>query len=472
MTVEKRSARLRFKRERKHLPARMAAEGASEQVRRSAAEGEDDNAGVQGAGAGVRAGTCAARYSPRLNREKQGESTTQPGEGTSHPLSRWRQRTAIKREYAAEKAGKTGAAAGSGAKKAQKKKKTVVERVSDFYVSHQQSILLFLGAGLLILVLTASFSSCGAMLQGGTQVLFQTSFTAETGDILGANEDYSALERDLQNTIETIEQLYPGYDEYRCQVSEIGHNPYELTAYLTVRFEDYTREEVQDALRALFDRQYVLRLEEEVELRTRTEGDGGQYEYRILNVILLNRGLGRAIAESGLTEAELERYRILLETKGNRPDLFEDDIYANGGGEYTDYDIPGEALTDERFSNMIREAEKYLGYPYVWGGSSPETSFDCSGFVSWVINHCGNGWNVGRMRAQGLKEYCAIIPKEEAKPGDLIFFQGTYDTRGASHVGIYVGNGMMIHCGDPISYASTESNYWKQHFYCFGRIPH
>lgn len=185
---------------------------------------------------------------------------------------------------------------------------------------------------------------------------------------------------------------------------------------------------------------------------------------------LRNKGLNSVISNSGLSEDDMERYRILLQTRGNRPDVFGNDIYATPGGEYTDYDIPGEALTDTRFANMIREAEKYLGYPYVWGGSSPSTSFDCSGFVSYVINYCGNGWSVGRLTANGLMGVCDIIPKSSAKPGDLIFFQGTYDTSGASHVGIYVGNGMMIHCGNPISYASIESNYWQQHFYCFGRI--
>lgn len=262
-------------------------------------------------------------------------------------------------------------------------------------------------------------------------------------------------------------------------LDEIGHNPYELAAYLTVVFEDYTREEVQAELVRLFEEQYDLELDEEVEIRsyTTTDEDGNTstvyYEYRILNVTLTNYGLGNVIASSRLTAEQWERYKVLLETLGNRSYLFGEDVSSapGGGGEYTDYDIPGEALTDTAFANMVREAEKYLGYPYVWGGSSPSTSFDCSGFVSWVINNCGNGWSVGRQTANGLKNLCDIIPPSEAKPGDLIFFQGTYNTSGASHVGIYVGNGMMIHCGDPISYASIETNYWQQHFYCFGRIP-
>lgn len=334
---------------------------------------------------------------------------------------------------------------------------------------------------LLFMILSGMFSSCSAMFQGGTQIVLGTSFTAKEEDIIGADNDYKALEAALRNKINNIERTHSGYDEYRYDLDEINHNPYELAAYLTVKFEDYTRDEVQATLQWLFEQQYELTLTEVVEIRTRTtsstDPETGEttteeedYEYYILNVKLRNKGLNSVISNSGLSEDDMERYRILLQTRGNRPDIFGNDIYATPGGEYTDYDIPGEALTDTRFANMIREAEKYLGYPYVWGGSSPSTSFDCSGFVSYVINHCGNGWSVGRLTANGLMGVCDIIPKSSAKPGDLIFFQGTYDTSGASHVGIYVGNGMMIHCGNPISYASIESNYWQQHFYCFGRI--
>ena len=324
-------------------------------------------------------------------------------------------------------------------------------------------------------------NASAGMFQGGTQIILGTSFTAKEEDIIGADNDYKALEAALRNKINNIERTHSGYDEYRYDLDEINHNPYELAAYLTVKFEDYTRDEVQATLQWLFEQQYELTLTEVVEIRTRTtsstDPETGEttteeedYEYYILNVKLRNKGLNSVISNSGLSEDDMERYRILLQTRGNRPDIFGNDIYATPGGEYTDYDIPGEALTDTRFANMIREAEKYLGYPYVWGGSSPSTSFDCSGFVSYVINHCGNGWSVGRLTANGLMGVCDIIPKSSAKPGDLIFFQGTYDTSGASHVGIYVGNGMMIHCGNPISYASIESNYWQQHFYCFGRI--
>ena len=391
--------------------------------------------------------------------------------------------------YAAAKAGKntasTTASASKGAGKATGKAaqgaKNITERVTEFCTTHSKTILFVLIAGLLFMILSGMFSSCSAMFQGGTQIILGTSFTAKEEDIIGADNDYKALEAALRNKINNIERTHSGYDEYRYDLDEINHNPYELAAYLTVKFEDYTRDEVQATLQWLFEQQYELTLTEVVEIRTRTtsstDPETGEttteeedYEYYILNVKLRNKGLNSVISNSGLSEDDMERYRILLQTRGNRPDIFGNDIYATPGGEYTDYDIPGEALTDTRFANMIREAEKYLGYPYVWGGSSPSTSFDCSGFVSYVINHCGNGWSVGRLTANGLMGVCDIIPKSSAKPGDLIFFQGTYDTSGASHVGIYVGNGMMIHCGNPISYASIESNYWQQHFYCFGRI--
>lgn len=392
---------------------------------------------------------------------------------SSNPLSRWKQKHNIKKEYAAARAGKGGKATAKGAEKTAKGAKNLTQKITDFCVSHKTALLWVLAIGLLFMVISGMFSACSTMFQGGTQVVLGTSFTAEDEDILGVDEDYTALENDLRSQVDNIESTHPGYDEYRYALDEIGHNPYELAAYLTVVFEDYTREEVQATLQQLFEQQYELILEEEVEIRTRTETRTGtrthtdpetgetweeeyeyevevEYEYYILNVTLRNYGLGSVIRSSGLSADQLERYEVLLETLGNRSYLFGEDVSSapGGGGEYTDYDIPGEALTDTAFANMIREAEKYLDYPYVWGGSSPSTSFDCSGFVSWVINNCGNGWSVGRQTANGLKNLCDIIPPSEAKPGDLIFFQGTYNTSGASHVGIYVGNGMMIHCGD------------------------
>ena len=413
----------------------------------------------------------------------------------SNLFSRWRQKQAIKKEYAAAKAGAAAAEnTAAGTAKAAQGTANMTEKAFQFVQSHSHIIIGIAAVGLLVLVIAGSVSSCSVLINGGGNVVLGTSYTAEDEDLKGAETDYTKLEDKLRKQIDRIETDHPGYDEYRYNLAEIGHNPYELASLLTVEFENYTRSQVQARLQSIIEAQYELKLEEKVEIRTRKETRVGyrynpitgtghtytyqvtvQYEYKILNVTLLNRGMDYVARNSGLTDDQLERYEVTLECRGNRDDLFAGIAFATpdgagSSGEYQDYDIPGEALTDEKFRKMITEAEKYLGYPYVWGGSSPSTSFDCSGFVSWVINHCGNGWNVGRQTANGLMGKCDIIPKSEAKPGDLIFFQKTYNTSGASHVGIYVGNGMMIHCGNPISYASIETNYWRQHYYCMGRI--
>ena len=413
----------------------------------------------------------------------------------SNLFSRWRQKQAIKKEYAAAKAGAAAAEnTAAGTAKAAQGTANMTEKAFQFVQSHSHIIIGIAAVGLLVLVIAGSVSSCSVLINGGGNVVLGTSYTAEDEDLKGAETDYTKLEDKLRKQIDRIKTDHPGYDEYRYNLAEIGHNPYELASLLTVEFENYTRSQVQARLQSIFEAQYELKLEEKVEIRTRKETRVGyrynpitgtghtytyqvtvQYEYKILNVTLLNRGVDYVARNSGLSDDQLERYEVTLECRGNRDDLFAGIAFATpdgagSSGEYQDYDIPGEALTDEKFRKMITEAEKYLGYPYVWGGSSPSTSFDCSGFVSWVINHCGNGWNVGRQTANGLMGKCDIIPKSEAKPGDLIFFQKTYNTSGASHVGIYVGNGMMIHCGNPISYASTETNYWRQHYYCMGRI--
>lgn len=413
----------------------------------------------------------------------------------SNLFSRWRQKQAIKKEYAAAKASAAAAEnTASGTAKAAQGTVSITEKAFQFVQSHSYIIIGIAAVGLLVLVIAGSVSSCSVLINGGGNVVLGTSYTAEDEDLKGAETDYTKLEDKLRKQIDRIETDHPGYDEYRYNLAEIGHNPYELASLLTVEFENYTRSQVQARLQSIFEAQYELKLEEKVEIRTRKETRVGyrynpitgtghtytyqvtvQYEYKILNVTLLNRGVDYVARNSGLTDDQLQRYEVTLECRGNRDDLFAGIAFATpdgagSSGEYQDYDIPGEALTDEKFRKMITEAEKYLGYPYVWGGSSPSTSFDCSGFVSWVINHCGNGWNVSRQTANGLMGKCDIIPKSEAKPGDLIFFQKTYNTSGASHVGIYVGNGMMIHCGNPISYASIETNYWRQHYYCMGRI--
>ena len=413
----------------------------------------------------------------------------------SNLFSRWRQKQAIKKEYAAAKAGAAAAEnTAAGTAKAAQGTASITEKAFQFVQSHSHIIIGIAAVGLLVLVIAGSVSSCSVLINGGGNVVLGTSYTAEDEDLKGVETDYTKLEDKLRKQIDRIETDHPGYDEYHYNLAEIGHNPYELASLLTVEFENYTRSQVQARLQSIFEAQYELKLEEKVEIRTRKETRVGyrynpitgtghtytyqvtvQYEYKILNVTLLNRGMDYVARNSGLTDDQLERYEVTLECRGNRDDLFAGIAFATpdgagSSGEYQDYDIPGEALTDEKFRKMITEAEKYLGYPYVWGGSSPSTSFDCSGFVSWVINHCGNGWNVGRQTANGLMGKCDIIPKSEAKPGDLIFFQKTYNTSGASHVGIYVGNGMMIHCGSPISYASIETSYWRQHYYCMGRI--
>ena len=413
----------------------------------------------------------------------------------SNLFSRWRQKQAIKKEYAAAKAGAAAAEnTASGTAKAAQGTVSITEKAFQFVQSHSHIIIGIAAVGLLVLVIAGSVSSCSVLINGGGNVVLGTSYTAEDEDLKGVETDYTKLEDKLRKQIDRIETDHPGYDEYRYNLAEIGHNPYELASLLTVEFENYTRGQVQARLQSIFEAQYELKLEEKVEIRTRKETRVGyrynpitgtghtytyqvtvQYEYKILNVTLLNRGVDYVARNSGLTDDQLQRYEVTLECRGNRDDLFAGIAFATpdgagSSGEYQDYDIPGEALTDEKFRKMITEAEKYLGYPYVWGGSSPSTSFDCSGFVSWVINHCGNGWNVGRQTANGLMGKCDIVPKSEAKPGDLIFFQKTYNTSGASHVGIYVGNGMMIHCGSPISYASIETSYWRQHYYCMGRI--
>lgn len=482
----------------------------SSALHREIAKNEDDNVGVQATHQTEQAAETAyhavdyAMYGHKMKAYDKAEKLVKKSNqanvnamfekfkkdnptASSNPLSRWQQKQTIKKEYAAMRTGKGGKAAASGAGKGVKKgTQKAVDGLKNLgqklvNMANKKVLLIILGIALLVMVFSGMFSSCTAMFNAGGQVMVGTSFTAEDEDILGTEEDYTEMENDLREEIDNIETTHPGYDEYRYDLDEIGHNPYELAAYLTVVYEAYTREQVQAEIARLFEEQYELKLETIVERRstTTTNPDGSTsttyYNYYILEVTLINKGLGTVIDASGLTEDQKQRYEVILELMGNRPDIFGDDIYATPGGgstgEYTDYDIPGEALTDTAFANMIQEAEKYLGYPYVWGGSSPSTSFDCSGFVSWVINNCGNGWSVGRQTANGLKNLCDIIPPSEAKPGDLIFFQGTYATTGASHVGIYVGGGMMIHCGNPISYASMESSYWQEHFYCYGRIP-
>ncbi|WP_051199146.1 C40 family peptidase [Butyrivibrio hungatei] len=320
------------------------------------------------------------------------------------------------------------------------------------------------------------FLLCGfeVMISSLGDTVLSATYTAYDEDITGVDADYVKLERELQETIDRTEEDFPDYDEYVYNLDEIGHNPYELASYLTVRYEDYKRRQLKSIVKDLFKEQYDLSYDIRIETRSRTvRADDYSYvgtEYYTVNILtvnLVNKSLGAVIAGKGLNEDEQARYDVLLATQGNKSYLF-DDVYAD----YEDpdeYHPVGEVLSDQSFAAMIAEGEKYLGRAYVWGGSNPTSGFDCSGFVSWVVNHCG--WNMGRLTANGLKNRCSVVSPEEARPGDLIFFKGTYATNGASHVGIYVGDGMMLHCGNPIQYTSINTRYWEKHFYCFGRLP-
>lgn len=473
---------------------------------------EDQNAG----GDAINAGSQAVEEGLYSVKKKAGKSTDANGYGeklhgrtkatgtaektTSHEAQKSLMKKEIQRQAYKEQARETANSFGSLSKKfvdkAEDMAGKLAEAVAEFIEEHPLGILIAGAVLIVVLVVSGALGSCSMMAGGSNNMVISTSFTAQDADIIAVENDYKDLESDLQTKVNNIESDYPGYDEYRYSLSEISHNPFELAALLTVLYEDYTESEVQTMLQTIFDSQYHLTTQRVVETRTRTETRTGsrwvqdtpttghyesytyevevEYQYYILNVTLSNNGIQAAVNALILSEEQLQRYAILLEMRGNKPDIFGDNPYANPGvsEEYQDYDVPPEYLTDQQFANMLREAEKYLGYPYVWGGSSPSTSFDCSGFVSYVINHCGNGWNYGRLTADGWKNATARVNASDVKPGDLIFFQGTYDTSGASHVGIVVDpvNKIMIHCGNPIQYASYDSNYWRQHLYCYGRI--
>ena len=333
----------------------------------------------------------------------------------------------------------------------------------------------------IVLLLFGGLSSCSLFGGNSGSGLIASSYLSEDADITGAESAYAAMEAELQDMLDNIESEYPGYDEYRVNADEIEHDPYVLISILSAWHEGvFTLDEVQSTLEMLFEKQYILTVEEEVQVRyrteTRTDSEGNPYTvqvpytYYICNVKLENFDMSH-LPVYIMGEEQMSLYAVYMHTLGNRPDLFPNGTYPNASTvkEPTYYDIPPEALEDATFAAMMAEAEKYVGYPYVWGGSSPSTSFDCSGFVSWVINH--SGWDVGRLGAQGLCNICTPVSQEQAKPGDLVFFVGTYDTPGVSHVGIYVGNSVMLHCGDPISYTNLNSSYWQQHFYCYGRLP-
>ena len=391
---------------------------------------------------------------------------------SSNPLSRWQQRQAIKKQYiAAKRTRQTAGTAAKGVGKTAKSAGNVAGRTgqaADFVRKHKKGALLLLALFLLVCVLMSVVSSCSMMASSIGSVVSGSTYPSKDEALLGAEDAYAAMEAELQSYLDNYERAH-SYDEYHFDLDEIKHDPYVLMSMLTAYYQkEWTLSDVEGLLDTLFDRQYILT--EEVEVETRYDSEDDPYDYYICYVTLENFDLSH-LPVYFLSEEQLSLYAMYMQTLGNRPDLFPQSEYPNASGreEYLDYDVPPEALEDETFAAMLAEAEKYLGMPYVWGGSSPATSFDCSGFISWVLNH--SGWNVGRMTANGLFNYCTPVSSTNAKPGDLIFFQGTYDTAGASHVGLYVGGGMMIHCGDPISYANINTSYWQSHYLTFGRLP-
>ena len=473
-------------------------------------QNQDQNTGVQAAHEGERLAEGAAKklkdgkYSKKLKAYKKAERLDkavdkaniqalrhkqQAVQPASNPISRWKQRQQIKASYYARKTGGKagGTTANSVRSAATQKARAAAAKAVQFVSTHAHMILMGGVLALVILVIFSFVTSCSVFFPGGTGTVWITSYTAEDEDILGAEADYQALEEALRAEIAAIPSSYPDYDEYTWDLDPIAHDPHELAAVLTAIHEAYTRGEVQGTMQSIFDAQYELILTETVEIRTRTETRTGtdpttgdtytyevevEYEWKILNITLINNGID-SVARGMLSGDDLERYDVLRETQGNRPELFGGislGYGSDGSGEAgIDYEVPAEALSDPEFAAMLEEAEKYLGTPYVWGGSSPETGFDCSGYVCWVLNQ--SGWNVGHTTANGLWQQAAKVSEQEAKPGDLVFFQGTYDTPGASHVGIYVGDGMMISAGDPIKYSNIHSSYWDDHLLGFGRIP-
>ena len=478
------------------------------QVHREVAQSEDDNVGVEAAHkmeqaveSGGRLVQSAHRahqlkpYRAAIRAEKKLERANldalqkkaEIDSPTSNPVSKWQQKQAIKKQYAAAKhnqAAQTTAKAAENTAKAAKKAAEKAEKAGKYVWEHRRGFAIAAAILLMLAFLLNGLSSCSVIMDGVGSGIAASTYPSQDADMLGAEAQYCEMEAELQRYLDTYESTHD-YDEYHFDLDTIEHDPYVLISMITALHQgEWTLDEVQGTLQMLFDRQYILTEDVVVETRYRTEtdtwtdADGNThtdtyqvpYDYYICTVTLENFNLSH-VPVYIMSEEQLGMYATYMATLGNRPDLFPGSGYIGKyvEGSYTDYDIPPEALDDEVFAAIIKEAEKYLGYPYVWGGSSPSTSFDCSGFVSWVINH--SGWDVGRLGAQGLCNICTPVSSANVKPGDLVFFTGTYDTPGVSHVGIYVGNNMMIHCGDPISYANLNSNYWQSHFYRYGRLP-
>ena len=478
------------------------------QVHREVRQSEDDNVGVEAAHKAEQAVESGGRlvqsahrahqlkpYRAAIRAEKKLERANldalqkkaEIDNPTSNPVSKWQQKQAIKKQYAAAKhnqAAQTTAKSAENTAKAAKKAAEKAEKAGKYVWEHRRGFAIAAAILLMLAFLLNGLSSCSVIMDGVGSGIAASTYPSQDADMLGAEAQYCEMEAELQRYLDTYESTHD-YDEYHFDLDTIEHDPYVLISIITALHQgEWTLDEVHGTLQMLFDRQYILTEDVVVETRYRTEtdtwtdADGNThtdtyqvpYDYYICTVTLENFNLSH-VPVYIMSEEQLGMYATYMATLGNRPDLFPGSGYIGKyvEGSYTDYDIPPEALDDEVFAAIIKEAEKYLGYPYVWGGSSPSTSFDCSGFVSWVINH--SGWDVGRLGAQGLCNICTPVSSANVKPGDLVFFTGTYDTPGVSHVGIYVGNNMMIHCGDPISYANLNSNYWQSHFYRYGRLP-
>lgn len=395
---------------------------------------------------------------------------------TKNSLKRYWQKKQLRKQYQkrAKEAAKQGTkAAGKTAVTTEK----LAARAVEFVKRHPVGSLIALVCILLIFMMQSCSSSLVMLGNSGAGAIGASTYPCEDGDMLGAEAAYCGLEAELSDYLDSYESTHD-YDEYHFDLDEIEHDPYVLISTLCALHEgQWTLAQVEGTLQMLFDRQYILTEDVVVEVRYRTESrtdsEGNSYDvevpynYYICYVTLKNENLSH-LPVSMMSEEQMSRYAIYMSTLGNRPDLFPDSPYVNKyiTNPPEGYEVPREYLDDETFAAMLSEAEKYIGYPYVWGGSSPATSFDCSGYVSWVINH--SGWNVGRLGAQGLYNICTST--SSPKPGDLVFFKGTYNTPGVSHCGIYVGDGRMLHCGDPIGYANLNTSYWQSHFYAYGRL--
>ena len=472
------------------------------QVHREVRQSEDDNVGVEAAHkveqaveSGGRLVQSAHRahqlkpYRAAIRAEKKLERANldalqkkaEIDSPTSNPVSKWQQKQAIKKQYAAAKhnqAAQTTAKAAENTAKAAKKAAEKAEKAGKYVWEHRRGFAIAAAILLMLAFLLNGLSSCSVIMDGVGSGIAASTYPSQDADMLSAEAQYCAMEAELQHYLDTYESTHD-YDEYHFDLDTIEHDPYVLISMITALHQgEWTLDEVQGTLQMLFDRQYILTEDVVVEVRyrtvTRTDSEGNDYEvevpynYYICYVTLENFNLSH-VPVYMMSEEQLSMYALYMSTLGNRPDLFPSSGYI---GKYItnrppEHEVPESYLDDETFAAILKEAEKYLGFPYVWGGSSPSTSFDCSGFVSYVYNQCG--WSFGRLGAQGLYNICSRT--SSPRPGDLVFFVGTYDTAGVSHVGIYVGDGWMLHCGDPISYANLNSSYWQSHLYAYGRLP-